>query len=93
MKLTLIDNPDVVIDWFDDYPQSERDRRPIGSCPHACAHPILRVVGWGPTLRHYELRICEDRCAGNCRGWCGPPTLARLMAIEWKMLGDPAVTS
>ena len=85
-----IDNPDEVITWFAGYPAGERARKITGECPHACPHRILRVVGWGPDLEHYELRICRDICAGNCRGWCAPATYARVRTIDWKMLAPAA---
>jgi hypothetical protein len=91
MGSIAVDNPDCVIDWFPDYPESEQARKIIGDCPHPCRHRILKVVGWGPSLRHYELRICQDDgCAGNCRGWCGPATYARICTIDWKLLSPAA---
>jgi hypothetical protein len=88
MSSIAVDNPDLVIDWFATYPDAERKRRPAGNCPHACEHRMLSVVAWGPSLTHYELRICtDDGCQGNCRGWCAPATYDRLCAIDWKLLG------
>jgi hypothetical protein len=74
------------LSWVEDYPESERQRRVAGDCPHACMHRFLQVVAWGPDLTRYELRICTDVCAGNCRGWSGPATYDRLMTIDWKLL-------
>ena len=89
MGSIAVDNPDVVIDWFPDYPESERARKVTGDCPHPCEHRILKVVGWGPDLTRYELSVCEDVCAGDCRGWHAPATYDRLRTIDWKLL-EPA---
>lgn len=64
-----IENPDVVIDWFADYREPQRSRKPVGPCPHACEHRVIAIVAWGPDLAHYELAVCNDGCGGDCRGW------------------------
>ena len=95
MGSIAVDNPDIVIDWLASYPEAERQRRPARDCPHACRHRILAVVAWGPSLTHYELRICKDPdgCQGNCRGWCGPPTYDRIRTIDWKLLQSAAAVA
>ena len=91
MGSIAVDNPDCVIDWFPDYPESERARKIIGDCPHACKHRILKIVGWGPSLTHYELLICrDDGCQGNCRQWDGVGTYESRKAIRWKLLSPVA---
>lgn len=64
-----VDNPDRVIGWFASYPEVERARTPVGPCTHTCEHRQTSTVGYGPDLDHYELVVCEDACAGDCRAW------------------------
>jgi hypothetical protein len=89
MGSIAVDNRDTVIDWFPDYPEAERSRRPVGDCPHTCQHRLTKVVGWGPSLKHYELHICQDACQGNCRGWMagtGASSYELHCRIAWKLL-------
>lgn len=64
-----IDHPDEPVHWFAGYPESERRRVAVGPCPHDCEHRSTSVEAWGPDLDHYELVVCDDICAGNCRAW------------------------
>jgi hypothetical protein len=94
MGLVAVDvSPDQIIEWFSSYPETERQRHPVGDCPHACAHRMVKVVAWGPSYEHYELHVCDDPdgCKSDCRGWTagtGATSYELLRRTKWKLLAD-----
>jgi hypothetical protein len=92
MSFIHVDHPDEVIHWFAVYPDAERQRQPVGPCPHDCQHLCTATVGWGPDLKHYELVRCDTDCHGDCRGWMAAPGgYAEHVAIEYTHLSPGGV--
>ena len=92
MGLVAVDvTADEIIQWFDCYPDAERERPAIGACPHECAHRLTATVAWGADLKHYELHTCDDPdgCNSDCRGWLAAEKSGRELwnDLEWKLLG------
>lgn len=57
------------ISWF----KGEGPRTVLGSCPHgSCPHHAQSTIAWGPSMKQYELVVCDvgdAGCRSTCRAW------------------------